>query len=177
MIFIKKNIVLIGMTGVGKTTVGKVLSSKLKKEFWDSDHQIELASGYKISDFFSRFGESEFRKLEKKIFFRIINTNSKAIISTGAGLFSDTEILNLVLNKTICIFLNAKIRTIHERLKNNVQSRPKLSKGNLLKKIQRMHKKRFKNYNLAHIKFDVDDLSFLDIVSDIINNLKEYEKP
>ena len=52
MLKLKKNILIIGMTGVGKTTIGRLLSKKLKKKFFDSDHEIELASGLRISDFF-----------------------------------------------------------------------------------------------------------------------------
>ena len=85
MIFIKKNIVMVGMTGVGKTTIGKVLSKKLKKKFFDIDFEIENASGLKIADLFSEYGEKEFRKIEKKIIVKILNDYSEAIISTGAG--------------------------------------------------------------------------------------------
>ena len=66
----KKNIVILGMTGVGKTTIGKILSKILKYEFIDIDHEIEKASKLKIHDFFDNYGELEFRKLEKKIFFK-----------------------------------------------------------------------------------------------------------
>ena len=101
MIFIKKNIVMVGMTGVGKTTIGKVLSKKLKKKFFDIDFEIENASGLKIADLFSEYGEKEFRKIEKKIIVKILNDYSEAIISTGAGIFNNKKINNL--RKTIKI--------------------------------------------------------------------------
>ena len=64
----KNNIVILGMTGVGKTTIGKILSKILKFKFIDVDYEIEKASNLKVYDFFSQYGENEFRKLEKKIF-------------------------------------------------------------------------------------------------------------
>ena len=66
----KKYIVILGMTGVGKTTIGKILSKILKFDFIDIDHEIEKASKLKVHDFFEKYGEIEFRNLEKKIFFK-----------------------------------------------------------------------------------------------------------
>ena len=64
----KNNIVMLGMTGVGKTTIGKILSKVIKAKFIDIDYEIEKASNLKVYDFFSQYGENEFRKLEKKVF-------------------------------------------------------------------------------------------------------------
>ena len=61
-----KNIVLVGMSGVGKTTVGRILSKKLDKEFIDIDNEFENITKFKIADFFNKYGEIEFRKIEKK---------------------------------------------------------------------------------------------------------------
>ena len=66
MILEKKKIVLVGMTGVGKTTIGRVLSKILRRTFIDIDFEVEKASGQKIHHIFENYGENEFRKIEKK---------------------------------------------------------------------------------------------------------------
>ena len=73
----KNNIVILGMTGVGKTTIGKILSKIIKFEFIDIDNEIERASNLKVHDFFEKYGEKEFRNLEKKIFFKISTKKKK----------------------------------------------------------------------------------------------------
>ena len=72
----KNNIVILGMTGVGKTTIGKILSKILKFKFIDVDYKIEKASNLKVSDFFEKYGEEEFRELEKR-FFKISSIQRK----------------------------------------------------------------------------------------------------
>ena len=89
----KNNIVILGMTGVGKTTIGKILSKILKFRFIDTDNEIEKASNLKVSDFFEKYGEVEFRELEKKIFLKSLQSKDNTIVSTGAGILSDNEII------------------------------------------------------------------------------------
>ena len=175
MLKLKKNILIIGMTGVGKTTIGRLLSKKLKKKFFDSDHEIELASGLRISDFFLKFGEEEFRKLEKKIITKLINNNYETIISSGAGFLNEPKFIDFVFSNTTSIFLNASISTINQRLKENLRNRPKLTGGNLKDKLKEMYSSRIKNYQKAQIKIDVDELSIPDILSIILSNLENYE--
>ena len=176
MSLIKNNVTLVGMTGVGKTSIGKLLSKKIKKEFLDTDFEIEKASGMKIKDFFKKYGESEFRKLEKKITLKIFENNKKVVISSGAGVFSDKLLNKFLLSKTICIFLNAKTETLLDRLNKNISNRPKLENGKLEEIIEEMYKKRIVYYNNAHIKINVDKLSIQEIVSKIVSKLRNYEK-
>tara|TARA_B100000035_G_scaffold148613_1_gene126685 strand:- start:546 stop:806 length:261 start_codon:yes stop_codon:yes gene_type:complete len=77
MILEKKKIVLVGMTGVGKTTVGRVLSKILRRTFVDVDFEVEKASGQKVHHIFEKYGEKEFRKIEKKTLYRLlVNENN-----------------------------------------------------------------------------------------------------
>ena len=124
------------MTGVGKTTIGRLLSKKLKKIF-DSDHEIELASGLRISDFFLKFGEGEFRKLKKKIITKLINNNYETVISSGAGFLTEPKFIDFVFRNTTSIFLNASLSTINQRLKDNLRNRPKLAEGNLKNNLKK----------------------------------------
>ena len=81
------NIVLVGMSGVGKTTVGRLLSKKINKDFVDTDHEFENITKYKISDFFLKDEKIKFRKIEKKITSDFILNKDNLVISTGGGIF------------------------------------------------------------------------------------------
>ena len=176
MILEKKKIVLVGMTGVGKTTIGRVLSKILRRIFVDIDFEVEKASGQKIHHIFEKYGEDEFRKIEKKTLYKFLNTEENFVISTGAGILGDQEIINIIKKNGVCIFLDIKINNLVERLNNNFKSRPLLKNGNLRENLENMIKKRIQNYKQAHIIIPVDGLSIPDIVRRVINNLKYHDK-
>ena len=176
MILEKKKIVLIGMTGVGKTTIGRVLSKILRRTFIDIDIEVEKASGQKIHHIFEKYGEDEFRKIEKKTLYRFLNTKINFVISTGAGILGDQETINVIKKNSVCVFLDIKIKNLIERLNNNFKSRPLLKDGNLRENLENMIKKRIQNYEQAHIIIPVDGLSIPDIVRRVINNLKYHDK-
>ena len=176
MILENKKIVLLGMTGVGKTTIGRVLSKILRRTFVDIDIEVEKASGQKIHHIFEKYGEDEFRKIEKKTLYRFLNTKINLVISTGAGILGDQETINIIKKNSVCIFLDIKINNLVERLNNNFKSRPLLKNGNLRENLENMIKKRIQNYEQAHIIIPVDGLSIPDIVRRVINNLKYHDK-
>ena len=170
----KKNIVIVGMTGVGKTTIGKILSKILKFDFVDIDYEIEKASKLKVRDFFEKYGEQEFRQLEKN-FLKSLITRKNTIISTCAGIVNDNEIIMKIKEKSISVFLDIKITNLVNRLKHNTRNRPKLKNGDLKKNLENMYKNRINNYNQSDIKISVDELPAGDVVSRIIKKLN-YEK-
>ena len=172
----KNNIVMLGMTGVGKTTIGKILSKVLKAKFIDIDHEIEKASNLKIYDFFNQYGENEFRKLEKKVLLKSLYNTNKSVISTGAGILTDNEIISLIQTNSVSIFLDIKISNLLERLKYNLKNRPKLKKGSLKENLEIMYNNRISRYNQANIKIPVDELSTADVVSEIVKKLNDYDK-
>ena len=176
MILEKKKIVLVGMTGVGKTTIGRVLSKILRRAFVDIDFEVEKASGQKIHHIFEKYGEDEFRKIEKKILYRFLKTEKNLVISTGAGILGDQKTINIIKKNGVCIFLDIKINNLVERLNNNFKSRPLLKNGNLRENLENMIKKRIQNYEQAHIIIPIDGLSIPDIVRRVINNLKYHDK-
>ena len=112
MILEKKKIVLLGMTGVGKTTIGRVLSKILRRTFIDIDFEVEKASGQKIHHIFERYGENEFRKIEKKTLYRFLDSENNLVIATGAGILGDQKTIDVIKENSICIFL-AWQREIH----------------------------------------------------------------
>ena len=176
MILEKRKIVLVGMTGVGKTTIGRVLSKILRRTFVDIDFEVEKASGQKTHHIFEKYGEGEFRKIEKKILNRLLESKNNLVISTGAGILGDQKTIDSIKEKSICIFLEIKMNNLVQRLTNNLKSRPLLKNVDLKEKLENMKDKRTKKYEQAHIIISVDGLTIPDIVRRIINNLKYHGK-
>ena len=166
-----KNIVLIGMAGVGKTTVGRVLSKKIQRKFLDIDQEFEDQTKIRITDFFTIYGEKEFRKIERRIINDVLTKNKKLVVSAGGGIFSNDEIRNLIIKKSITFFLDSSIETLAERLKKNFSNRPLLNKGNLRDNIEKLYQKRIKDYMMANHIILVDDLSVEDVVLNIIKRI------
>ena len=166
-----KNIVLIGMAGVGKTTVGRVLSKKIQRKFLDVDQEFEDQTKIRITDFFSIYGEKEFRKIERRIINDVLTKNKKLVVSAGGGIFSNDEIRDSIIKKSITFFLDSSIETLAERLKKNFSNRPLLNKGNLRDNIEKLYQKRIKDYMMANHIILVDDLSVEDVVLNIIKRI------
>ena len=166
-----KNIVLIGMAGVGKTTVGRVLSKKIQRKFLDIDQEFEEQTKIRITDFFAIYGEKEFRRIERRIINHVLTKNKKLVVSAGGGIFSNDEIRYLIIKKSITFFLDSSIETLAERLKKNFSNRPLLNKGNLRDNIEKLYQKRIKDYMMAKHIILVDDLSVEDVVLNIIKRI------
>jgi len=126
----KKKIVLIGMMGSGKTTIGKILSKNLKLNFVDTDILLEKEYGLKITKIFEKYGEKDFRDKEEKIVLNILKNNKKpCVIALGGGTFLNKKIQKIILKETISIWLDANIELIYKRCKKSNQ-RPLLNKSN-----------------------------------------------
>ena len=170
-----KNIIIVGMTGAGKTTIGKILSKEISRNFFDIDQEVEKVTNLKIKDFFRIYGEPEFRRLEKSILTKLIMEKNKLVISPGAGIFCNEELRKILLKECICVFLNAKLNTLVSRLKKNLSNRPKLNKGKLEDNLKQMYNERIYHYNKSHLTINVSNKTILEIVKNIIEALKKYE--
>ncbi len=144
---IKKPIMLVGLMGVGKTTVGKRLAVRLGLDFVDADHEIEKAAGLTIPEIFDRFGETHFRDGERRVIARLIENGAK-VIATGGGAFMNDETRNLMLSRAITVWIDANIDTLAERVarKNN---RPLLKGKNAHAVLSELAKARNPIYALA----------------------------
>ena len=112
---VDRPIVLVGMMGVGKSSIGRKLANRLKLQFVDADDEIETAAGMKISEIFERFGEGYFRDGERRVIARLIDGSPK-VIATGGGAFINPETRALILQKAHSIWLDADISVLVERV-------------------------------------------------------------
>ncbi len=166
------NIVLIGMSGVGKTKVGQYISKKLEMTLFDTDNIIETKYGITISDIFSNFGEQYFRSLENKIIEDVSKYNN-SVISTGGGVvLNSINIYNLKKNGII-FWLKADLNTIYNNLKKDSSSantRPLLGNGlNLKERIEQLYGEREKLYaSNSDYVVQVDGRTIEDVGDEII---------
>jgi shikimate kinase len=108
-------IVLIGLMGVGKTTVGRRLAARLGLGFVDADHEIEIAAGLSVAEIFERFGEAHFRDGERRVIARLIDGRPK-VIATGGGAFMNEATRALILERTTAVWLDADLDTLAARV-------------------------------------------------------------
>ena len=109
-------ITLTGMMGSGKTSIGKLLAKKISLPFYDSDKRIESKLNLKISDIFSEFGEKRFRQEEELICKELLE-KKKFILALGGGAILNKEIHNLMLDKTLSIWIKTNMDVLFNRLK------------------------------------------------------------
>ena len=168
-----KNIVLVGMMGAGKTTVGEFLSAKLNRELKDIDRVIEQEQKKSIIEIFTDDGEEAFRKLESETIEKFSNM-SDLIISTGGGALEKANNLSNLQKNGIIIYLEADIEELFKRVKNETQ-RPLLKEQDPLEVIKKLIKKREKFYLMADITIITDNKSPEKITEEIIKAIKNYE--
>ncbi len=161
-----KTIVLIGMMGSGKTTIGKLLGEKLNLKSIDIDILIEQNEKRTISDIFQNNGEKYFRNLEKETIQSIFE-DKNLVISLGGGAFEDEITQELLLKNSTIIYLKTSPQIILERIKNNT-NRPLLKNQMTVEKIQSIISKRQKNYKLANITILTNNKNPDKIVEEIL---------
>jgi len=164
-------IILVGMMGAGKTTIGKLLSNKLGYDFIDLDKIIEEKSGVKINTIFEIEGESGFRERELQVLSESLEKD-KVIISTGGGIVTNEKSrAQLIKNKALIIYLKANLQTLCNRLKND-NSRPILNVDDKEQVIERILEEREPYYkDLADMDVDTSHMKSIDVVKFIIKKM------
>ena len=112
---VDRPVVLVGMMGVGKTSIGKRLAARLGLDFVDADEEIEAAAGMTIAEIFEKFGEPYFRDGERRVISRLIDGTPK-VIATGGGAFINGDTRALILERALSIWLDADVRILAERV-------------------------------------------------------------
>ena len=168
---LKRNLVLTGMMGSGKSTIGKSLSDQLNLKFVDIDEIIEKKHSLSISQIFETKGEDFFRKTEEEETLKILN-NTNLLVALGGGAFMNKNIRESVLKNCISIWLDVDTKTINKRIKWN-NKRPLLNKEDGLSKINDLYVERKDNYKKTNYKIVCKNLKKDDLVKKILNL---YEK-
>lgn len=147
-------IVLVGMMGVGKTSIGKRLAARLGCEFVDADDEIERAAGMPIAEIFAKFGEPYFRDGERRVVARLIDGNLK-VIATGGGAFINESTRALILKRAISIWLDADITILADRVSRR-NNRPLLKDRDPVEVLTELGRIRNPIYAMANIHIRSD---------------------
>ncbi len=124
----KQTIVLVGIMGAGKSSVGRRLAQELKIPFFDSDDEVEKAASMTIPEIFSKHGEEEFRRVEARVIERLLE-EPRMILATGGGAFMNEATREIMLKNAITVWLNADLETLWRRVSKK-GGRPLLKKEN-----------------------------------------------
>jgi shikimate kinase len=167
-----RSIVLVGLMGVGKTTVGRRLAARLGLPFVDADHEIETAAGMTISEIFERFGEPHFRDGERRVLARLI-AGEPQVIATGGGAFMNDETRALILDRAIAIWLDADVKVLADRVgrPGRRETRPLLAGRDPLDVLTELAELRNPIYALAPIHVRSEPLPHEATVEAIIEAL------
>ena len=171
-IFINKPIVLVGMMGVGKTTIGRRLSRALGVKFTDLDQAIEDAAGMTVADIFESFGEEEFRAGEKRVMARLL-TEKPQVIATGGGAFVQQETRDLIKDKAFSVWLDAPLPVLIERTGRR-NTRPLLRGKNRADILSKLIERRRPFYSQATVQVTSDKAPHHNVVIRILEVLKEH---
>lgn len=177
----KKNIILVGFMGTGKTTVGRRVSGKLNMDFYDTDEYIKRCEGMPVSEVLTKKGAKYFEGAQR---FAVMNIceNKNALIATGGSTLSDPKCQEILFANGITVWLRAKPETIYENLKNSHNKRAELD-GKSLDEIVEIINLYARDYEKSNIIIDVDENTNRDIdavvdkvVAEINNYIKENRR-
>jgi shikimate kinase len=169
---VKKNLVLLGMMAVGKTTLGKIVAKKQELKFIDIDASIEKKNSMTIKEIFKKKGEKFFRMEEENEILKSLEKNN-CVIALGGGAFMNKTVRENILKNAISIWLNVDIKTLNQRIKWN-RKRPLLKEENNQKKITELYAERKNIYKLANHQIACDKLSKKNIAEKIIALYEKY---
>ena len=168
----KKNLVLLGMMAVGKTTLAKIVAKKHNLKFIDTDKNIIEKNSMTIAEIFKKKGEIFFRKEEEKEVLKSLKKNN-CVIALGGGAFINKTVRENILKNAISIWLDVDIETLNNRTKQNYK-RPLLEKENNQTKLKELYIQRKKIYALSNHRIECGKLSKKIIAEKIIALYEKY---
>lgn len=159
-------IVLVGLMGAGKTSIGRRLADKMGLSFVDADHEIEAAAGKSIPDIFAEHGEAYFRDGERKVIARLME-NGEQVLATGGGAYMNTETRERIKQGGLSIWLKADLGLLMKRvMKRN--DRPLLRTADPESVMSRLIEERYPVYSEADITVECRDVQHAQMVNDVL---------
>jgi shikimate kinase len=165
----ERAIVLVGLMGAGKSTVGRRLANALHLPFHDADHEIETAAGCSITDFFEKYGEPAFREGERRVIARLLD-GPRHVLATGGGAFMDPTTRDIIKRKGISVWLRAELDLLMARVSKR-QTRPLLKTADPRGTMQKLIDERYPVYAEANITTESNGGPHEAIVQQIVNQL------
>jgi len=168
----RRSIVLVGMPGAGKSSVGRRLAKRLGLAFVDADEEIERAAGMPIPEIFAQRGEPEFREGEKRVVARLLQSGP-CVLATGGGAFMNAETRAAVALNGISVWLRADLSTLLRRVKKRTD-RPLLAQGDPAQKLAALLAQRNDIYALADVTIESRDVVHELVVEEVIGAVHRH---
>ena len=169
----QRPIVLVGLMGAGKTSVGRRLAEKLGIPFVDADHEIEAAAGKSIKEIFADHGEAYFREGERRVIQRLIG-NGAQVLATGGGAYMNDETRQRIQEHGISVWLKASLPLLMKRVMKR-QDRPLLQAEDPEAVMRGLIDKRYPVYALADVTVESRDVQHGQMVNDVIRALAQWD--
>jgi shikimate kinase len=169
----ERPIVLVGLMGAGKTSVGRRLAEKLDIPFVDADHEIEAAAGKPIKEIFADHGETYFREGERRVIQRLIG-NGAQVLATGGGAFMNEETRARIKSQGVSVWLRAPLPLLMKRVAKR-QDRPLLQTEDPEEVMRTLMEKRYPIYALADVAVESRDVQHGQMVNDVIRALAQWD--
>ena len=167
-------IVLVGMMGAGKTTVGRRLAARLGRHFVDSDEEVEKAAGMSIEDIFKAHGEADFRQGEVRVIARLLK-DSDLVLGTGGGAFMNTETRALVKECAVSVWIKADFELLFQRVQRR-SNRPLLKTANPRQTLKDLIDKRYPTYAEADVTVVSKDVPQDQVAGEVIEAVLAHLK-
>jgi shikimate kinase len=165
-----RSLVLVGIMGCGKSTVGRRLASRLDIPFVDADQEIERAANMTIAEIFSTHGEAEFRRGEERVIARLLKEGPQ-VLATGGGAFMNEATRRKVADNGLSVWLKADFATVMERVRKR-STRPLLQNPDPEGTMKALMDKRYPVYATADLTVQSRDVPHDVVVEDIVEALK-----
>lgn len=162
----KRNLVLVGLMGAGKSAIGKLVASELGIPFIDSDHEIERVSRMTVPELFEKYGEPEFRKLENRVIKRLLRSGPR-VLSTGGGAFMNDDTRASIKAAGISLWLDADLETLWERVIKR-DNRPLLKTENPRQTLENLMIARYPTYAEADLAVKSRDVKKDIVAAEVI---------
>jgi shikimate kinase len=169
-----KPLVLVGMMGAGKTTVGRRLASRLGRHFLDSDEEIEKAAQMTIPEIFEQRGEPEFRAGETRVVARVLKDRG-VVLATGGGAFVNAETRALMKAEAVTVWLKAEVDILFERVSRR-SNRPLLKTANPRATLEKLIEDRYPIYAEADVTVISRDVPQDVVAGDVVDAVLAYLK-
>lgn len=169
----RRSVVLVGMMGVGKSSIGRRLAARLGIPFVDADAEIEKAAGMSISDIFARHGEADFRSGEARVIARLLDTGPQ-VLATGGGAFMNEATRATIKNKGVSVWLSAEFDVLMRRIAKRRNDRPMLQTDDPAETLRELIALREPTYALADITVQSREVPHDAIVDEIAAALAAF---
>jgi shikimate kinase len=168
-----RSVVLIGMMGVGKSSIGRRLAARLGIPFVDADAEIEQAAGMSISDIFARHGEADFRSGEARVIARLLDGGPQ-VLATGGGAFMNEATRAAIKSKGVSIWLSAEFDVLMRRIAKRKNERPMLQTADPAETLRQLIALREPTYALADLTVQSREVPHDAIVAEIVAALAAF---